>query len=108
MPEQLTEQKPTKDTWIKDNSLFVCDGQKYGITKDGSTVCGGSVPGATQTTPVAGKVVLQQGVKGKVLTAPEPAVVLQQKHGGGRPKKEGAVHRTTEWRREKAEQGKLL
>lgn len=108
MPEELTDQKPSKDYWIKDNALFICDGQKYGLTKDGSTVSVGPVPGVVQTTPVAEKVVLQQVVKGNVLTAPKPVGVLQQKHRGGRPRKEGAVHRTTEWRRKKEEQGKLL
>jgi len=55
MPDQLTEQKQSKDYWIKNDALFVCDGQKYGLTKDGSTVCAGSVPGATQTLPAQEK-----------------------------------------------------
>lgn len=103
----MTDQKPSRDYWMKDNAIFVCDGWKYGVTKDGSTVCVGPVAKPTETTPVAQKVVLQQVIKGNVLTAPKPVGVLQQKHGGGRPKKEGEVHRSTKWRREKAEQGVL-
>ena len=102
----MTEQKQPRDYWTKDGAFFVCDGYKYGIAPDGSTVCVGPVSGVTQTTPVAEKVVLQHPTKAIVLTTLKPAVVLQQKHGGGRPKKEGEVHRTTKWRREK--QGVLL
>ena len=102
----MPEEKQQRDYWTKDNSIFVCDGWKYGIAPDGSTVCVGPVSGVIQTTPVAEKVVLQHAIKGNVLTAPKPIGVLQQKHKGGRPRKEGVVHRTTKWRREK--QGVLL
>lgn len=51
----MTDQNPSKDTWVKDNSLFVCDGKKYGLTKEGQTVCGGPVSGATQTLPAQEK-----------------------------------------------------
>ena len=101
----MTDQK---DYWTKDGAFYVCDGQKYGLAPSGSTVCVGSVPGASQTLPVAEKVVLQQDTKGIALTAPKPVEVLQQKHRGGRPRKEGEVHRSTKWRREKAEQGVLI
>lgn len=91
---------------MKGNSIFVCDDKKYGTAPDGSTVFVGPVSKPTETPPVPQKVVLQQAIKGNVLTAPKPVEVLQQKHGGGRPRKEGEVHRTTKWRRVK--QGVLL
>jgi len=108
MPDQLTNQKQSKDYWIKDNALFVCDGWKYGITKEGATVCTGSVPGATQTTPVAEKPVAKIPTNGKLPPDLEKGIMQQEKRGKGRPKKEGAVHRTTKWRREKAEQARLF
>lgn len=106
----MTEQKPSRDYWMKDNAIFVCDGWKYGITKDGSTVCVGPVSGAIQTTPVQENPVAKIPTKGNVLVEtpqPQKEVIMQQeKRGRGRPKKEGEVHRTTKWRREK--QGSLF
>lgn len=99
----MTEQK---DYWTKDNSIFVCDGWKYGIAPDGSTVCVGSVSGVNQTIPVQEKPVTNPQLEGN-LSAQETAEVLLQKNKGGRPRKAGGepVSRMTEWRREKRSRG---
>jgi len=104
----MTDQKQSKDYWMKDNSIFVCDGRKYLIAPDGSTVCTGPVSGATQTTPVAKNSVAKIPTNGKLPLDLEKGIMQQEKRGRGRPKKEGAVHRTTKWRRKKEEQGVLL
>ena len=101
----MTEEKQQKDYWMKDNNIFVCDGWKYGIAKDGSTVCVGPVSGVIQTTPVKENPVTKPLTKGNV-PVEQPVEVLLHQNKGGRPRKEGEVHRQTKWRREK--QGMLL
>ena len=101
----MTEQKQTRDYWMKDNSIFVCDGWKYGIAPDGRTVCVGPVSGVSQTTPVQEKPVTKPQLEGN-LPVQKVTEVLLHKNKGGRPRKEGKVHRQTKWRREK--QGVLL
>lgn len=54
------------------------------------------VPGRAEALPVIKEVVAKPADKGMALVG-----VLQ--HAGGRPKKEGKVHRTTEWRRKKVQ-----
>ena len=106
----MTDQKPSRDYWMKDNSIFVCDGWKYGITKDGSTVCVGPVAKPTETPPEPQKPVAKIPIKEilpiKMSQTQEKGIMQQEKRGRGRPTKEGEVHRTTKWRREK--QGVLL
>ena len=75
----MTDQKPSRDYWMKDNAIFVCDGWKYGLTKDGSTVCVGPVSGAIQTTPVAEKVVQKVKDKGLGEEKEERVVFAQPK-----------------------------
>ncbi len=104
----MTEEKQSRDYWTKDNSIFVCDGWKYGIAPDGSTVCVGPVAGAIQTTPAQENPVAKIPTNGKLPLELEKGIMQQEKRGRGRPTKEGEVHRTTKWRREKAEQGVLL
>lgn len=89
MPDQ------NKDYWMKDNNILVCDGWKYGVAKDGSTICVGPVSGATQTTPVAEKVVQKvkdeglQGEKEEQVVFAQPETVSCQPPDGkkviGRP-----------------------
>lgn len=103
----MPDQKQPRDYWIKDNSIFFCDGQKYGIAKDGSTVCAGSVSGVTETPQDTKKLVAKLPIKGIGRELPQqPQKVTIMQHSVGRPRKEGPVHRTTKWRREK--QGVLL
>jgi len=102
----MTDQKKQKDYWMKDNSIFVCDGQKYMIAPDGSTICTGPVSGVIQTTPVAKKPVAKILPNDKLPPDLEKGIMQQEKRGRGRPSKEGSVHRTTKWRREK--QGALF
>ena len=102
----MTEPKQQKDYWAKDNSIFVCDGWKYGITPNGKTVCVGPVSGVIQTTPGAENSVAKIPTNGKLPPDLEKGIMQQEKRGRGRPTKEGQVHRTTKWRREK--QGRLL
>ena len=54
--------------------------------------------------PAKQGVVLQHPTKGKVLGERKEGIMQHR----GRPKKGGEVHRTTKWRRGKAEQGVLL
>jgi len=96
MPDQ-------KDYWMKDNSIFVCDGEKFGVVPSGETIGLGPVSGANQKPPEPKKIVLQHPIKG---IAPITHKVGVLQHHIGRPRKEGSVHRTTKWRREK--QGVLL
>ncbi len=92
------------DHWTKDTAFFIYLGEKYGVIPDGQTVSLGPVSGAGQRPPDAQKPVAKIPTKGIVpLTPPQP--IMQHR---GRPRKEGQVHRTTKWRREKAEQGVLL
>lgn len=35
-----------KDAWVKNDSIFICDGKGYAVTKNGSTVCIGPVDSA--------------------------------------------------------------
>jgi len=115
------------DCWTKNDSIFVCDGYKYGIAKGGATaylgsveekekevskVAVGVVPKAPDKPPVGKKVVAKIPGKGIVSVG----IMLQEKRGimqhrRGRPPKspEEVVHRATEWRRRKQEaQGVLL
>ena len=104
-----------KDQWIKNGSIFVCDNYKYGIAPDGATVCAGPVeeemlvgettPNVIDTIQIKPVVVLQQPTKGNLLTVGKKQGVMQHR---GRPRKEGKVHRTTEWRRRQEHQGVLL
>ena len=105
----MTEQKQSRDYWMKDNNIFVCDGWKYGLAKDGSTVCVGPVAGAIQTTPAQENPVTEPKLEGNI-PKQETAGVLLHKNKGGRPRKpEGeSVSRQTEWRRQKEKQGVLL
>jgi len=61
----------------------------------------GPVPGRAEALPAVKKVVAKLPDKGIT-----PVGVLQ--HPAGRPRKEGKVHRTTEWRRKKEIQGLLV
>ena len=97
----MSEKKQQKDHWTEDGAFFICDGVKYGLAPDGRTVCAGPVEKAGDTPSGNRDIVLQQASKGNVLAQGSDSGVMQQKHAGGRPKKEGAVHRVTEWRREK-------
>lgn len=103
----MTEQKQQKDYWMKDNSIFVCDGLKYGVAKDGSTVCVGPVSGVIQTTPAQENAVTKPQLEGN-LPVQEKEEVLLHKNKGGRPRKEGEIHRQTKWRRKKETQGVLI
>ena len=58
-------------------------------------------PGRTEALPAKREVVAKLPAKGIT-----PVGVLQ--HTGGRPRKEGKIHRTTEWRRKKELQGVLI
>lgn len=100
----MTEQKQQRDYWMKDNNIFVCDGYKYQIAPTGETVCTGPVTGAVSGQQEQASGVAKLATNGKV----PPPEVLQQKNAGGRPRKEGQVSRSTEWRREKEKQGVLL
>ena len=102
----MTEQKQPRDYWTKDNSIFVCDGWKYGITPDGETVCVGPVSGASDKPQDIKNLVAKIPTNGKLPPDLEKGIMQQEKRGRGRPVKEGSVHRTTKWRREK--QGVLL
>ena len=62
-----------------------------------------TAPEATQTTPARQEVVAKLVHYGKTPIT-EKQVVMQ--HPGGRPRKQGEVHRTTRWRR--AKQGVLV
>ena len=95
----MTDKKQVRD-YFTDDGFFICDGQKYGIAPDGRTYCAGPVVDTCHTTQDTAGEALEGGGKGKL----PPAVVMQQKHPGGRPRKEGEVCRVTLWRREKAEQ----
>jgi len=102
----MTEQQQQKDYWMKDNSIFVCDGWKYMIAPDGSTICTGPVSGANQKPQDNKNPVAKILTKGKLPPDLEKGIMQQENRGRGRPAKEGSVHRTTKWRREK--QGVLL
>jgi len=105
----MTEQKYPRDYWTPDGAFYVCDGWKYGITPDVSTVCVGPVSGASQSLPAQEEPVTKPQLEGN-LPVQETAEVLLQKNKGGRPRKAGGepVSRMTEWRRGKAKQGVLL
>ncbi len=65
-----------------------------------------TAPAATQTTPARQEVVAKIKQHGNPPIT-EKQVVLQ--HPGGRPRKQGEVHRATKWRRQKeAVQGVLV
>ena len=102
----MPDQKPSRDYWEKDNAIFVCDGWKYGLTKDGSTVCVGPVAKPTETPPEPQKPVAKIPIKENLpmeMSQTQEKGIMQHR---GRPRKEGEVHRTTKWRREK--QGSLF
>ena len=98
-----------KDYWTKDNNFYATGGKKWGVTKTGSTVClepvatGETLPDGDRVSPDKLEVVAKLEDEGNT-----PVGVLQ--HAGGRPRKEGKVHRVTEWRRKKEQeiQGVLI
>jgi hypothetical protein len=86
---------------VKEAEMIKAGGQRIGdwkpVTPSKDTVSSGCVP-----LPVKERAVAKLGDK-EIL----PSVVMQQeKHHGGRPRKEGQVNRSTAWRRVK--QGVLL
>lgn len=102
-----------KDYW--DGNRFICDGVAWGVAPDLSTFCVGVIDApasdikAVEALPAKQDIVLLQNINSKVLPAKKQAVVMLQKHGGGRPVKQGAVTRMTEWRRQQKElQGVLI
>ena len=98
-----------KDYWLKDDSIFVCDGQKFAITPIGLTVGVCLATGAMHKLPGQKLGALAPQLKGN-LPPPQKAEVLLHKNQGGRPRKPGGepVSRMTEWRRAKEKQGVLL
>lgn len=79
MTDQLTEQKQQRDYWMKDNSIFVHDGWKYGIAKDGRTVCVGPVSGVILTPQDTKKVVQKVKDEGLQGETKEQVVFAQPK-----------------------------
>lgn len=97
-----------RDYWTPDGSFFICDGRKYGVTPNGGIACLGEAQDTANKPSALQRVVLQQPIKGNVKGASSQTVVMQQKHAGGRPIKDSAVHRTTAWRRQQKEKQGLL
>ena len=99
------------DYWIKGSAIFVHYDRQYGITAEGLTAyrLGDNREGAV-AIPAKARGVAKLPDR-EMVGAVEKAVEKEGsyatiKHAGGRPKKEGEVHRVTTWRREK--QGTLL
>lgn len=71
-----TGETKSKDGWMQDKAFFVCDSWKYGIAKDGTTVCVGPVSGATKASPAQEEPVQNSKDIGKVgrliIAQPEP------------------------------------
>ena len=99
------------DNWTIDGNIFILDGLKYSVAPSGKTICLGvateKVSDGVRNLPGGQGVILQHPIKGNVLDDNSQVVVMQQKHAGGRPRKQGAVHRITTWRRQKELQGEL-
>ena len=108
------------DFWTKNDSVFVCDGNGYVVAPSGATVCIGPVDQNGNAIKenqdnvlnnLLDDSALEKGVakiksEGYVTDNNKSGIFATEKRGKGRPKKEGPVHRTTEWRREK--QGVLI
>lgn len=126
-----------EDGWSPDGQVFIHYGKGYTVAPNLATVCIGPVnadgkpledvfkppgyisdtaPEPPDNSPAQKKGVakLQDmetvGVNDSQIQNGGSFATSKTKHPGGRPKKEGAVHRTTAWRRQKAqvEQGVLL
>ena len=111
-----------KDEWVKNNLVFICDGIGYTVTPMGGTACIGAVdeegnaledvykpPETTQSLQDSvAKLLINDNPLGIDVEAQSFATSIQdKKHPGGRPLKDGTVHRTTLWRRGKKLQGVL-
>ena len=122
--------------WSPDGSVNIIDGQGYCLTQLGQTICIGPVdadgkpleklpkpikavtenpPNPHQTPPAPKKRVskLKQvetvGVNDSQIQNGGSFATSKKNHLGGRPRKEGPVHRAAGWRRRKKElQGVLL
>ena len=108
LQQEKREMELPKDYWSKDGNFFVHYGEKWGITKNLATVCLGRVTetdsGASEALPARENPVSKLLVNGN----PLPPTYETKYQGTGRPKKEGEVSRTTEWRRKKKLQEMLL
>ncbi|MFC2033710.1 hypothetical protein ACFLUB_04270 [Chloroflexota bacterium] len=95
------------DYW--EGNHFICDGIAWGVAPDLSTFCAGiikapaSSQNAAEALPAKKDIVLSQRIKGKTRGSEKRAVVLSQKHPGGRPVKQGEVSKRTEYRRKQRE-----
>jgi len=105
----MTVQKQERDYWTSDGAFFVCDGWKYGIAPDGSTVCVGRATGANHK-PQNRKLGVSKIAQGQPLRE----MVKRPQNNGimkhlGRPRKEGdQISRVTKWRRAKETQDVLV
>lgn len=108
--------EPSKDyCWVQDGTIFILEGQKYGITKTGATVCLDPVgpPKKGKETPQNGQEPVSKLPEGHPLPPEEPQAQNKEvvlKHPGGRPRKKDGekFSRVTAWRREKEKQGVLF
>ncbi len=110
MKARILEKEKKRPDW-DGKGFFIGEGYRWGVKEINGelrTICAGPVnekpPDVAEALPTATEVVAKLPDK----AIPHEDIVMQQKHAGGRPKKEGGVHRITKWRREKAEQGVLI
>ncbi len=106
------------DYWTKDGAFFIHSGQKYGISASGKTIyCGlvevkesgrASAEALSKGQEVVAKLPEGELVGVEDVQAENGGSFETSKHLGGRPRKEGKVHRVTTWRRGKETQGVLL
>ncbi len=116
-----TETKQRPGYWEDDGigGAYVLDGYRWGVSRSGATVCLGPVKKKVKDSTTTATIPLYKGQEavskllGDRLSIPtkkqaQKRVVMQQpsKHPGGRPRKEGEIHRVTAWRR--AKQGVLV
>jgi hypothetical protein len=98
------------DHWTPEG-FFIHYDKKYAVTKNLRTICLG--PMVTAKTPpdndikpqalqeVVAKPIPKDNIPPQDIQAQQTEVLQHKKNVGGRPIKEGSVHRTTEWRRRK-------
>ena len=105
-----------KDYW--DGNRFICGGVAWAVAPDLSTFCAGVVGAPASDTKAVQSLpspsdnhcitTLNTTASPDEETTEKTTVVMQSKHAGGRPRKQGLVHPITLWRRKKARQGALL